>query len=405
MADELLISANEDAIYAAQIDAGELISLTVHPAAEQQQIGNIYLGCVQRVMPKLNAAFVDIGEARDGFLGAREARCLVPHATNQTIIQDCVHEGDIILVQAQNVPRDGKGMALTADVSLAGHAIVLTPCRLGISISRAITDDSERGRLIALVESTLAAHSELACDGMDGPAGWLIRTAAQGLDGDALLNDMRQLVETWISLSDETDNIRAPHLLYEDLDVVARILRDQFQSSHRAIVIEGEAALKAARDYCARIMPQASALISASAADEHLFDRYDIEGEIARARARRVDLHGGGNLVFETTSAMVTVDVNSGSARDNTYAVNIEAAGEIARQIILRGLGGLIAIDFIDMTDIAAREQIISALEAGFAHDKMPVRIGPMSEFGVVELTRRRSGYTLDQAMRGGFNI
>lgn len=401
MADELLISAREELVFAAEVSEGTLTGLSVYPVGSHQ-IGNIYLARVERVMSRLNAAFLDIGEDNDGFLGAREARCLIPNPPHETKIQDCVNAGDIILVQAQRQAQGDKGASVTADVSLAGHALVLTPCRLGIAVSRSIEDRTERTRLVTLVGELLTAHPDLVCSGLDGAAGWLLRTAAEGLEADAILADMQMLAASWRQVSEDADTAHAPYLLYEDLDAVARILRDRVQVSTRSIVVEDEAAFTSANDYCVRALPQAKALLRAGEAGESVFEAHDIEGEITRARAVRVDLSGGGDLIFERTAAMVTIDVNSGSAAgDEALSVNLEAAREVARQIILRGLGGLIAIDFIDMQDASAREQLMLTLEAGFADDKMPVRIGPFSEFGVVELTRRRAPYGLADALRG----
>jgi len=350
----------------------------------------------------LQAAFVDIGLERDGFLGAREARALLADADRETPIEACVQAGDTVLVQVVRPPQGDKGAQITADVTLPGRAVVLAPCRNRIAVSRSIEDEEERQRLADAAEAARQGKHGEAVDveGMDGPAGWVIRTAAIGMDAESLAMDMAQVAKSWETLIDKAEDSQPPALLHEDLGPIEKALRDFVRADTTSVVIEGEAAFRTGRGFCREHMPAVLELLSASQEGSILFDRYDIAGQLEIALSRRVELPSGGWLMIETTEAMTTIDVNSGAHNGPAVSVNLEAARMIARQIRLRSLGGLIAIDFIDMSSDADNEAVLQALDEGFQGDKNPVRIGPMSEFGVVEMTRRRETMTLAQAMR-----
>jgi ribonuclease G len=410
MSHEILMSVENGLLRIAQVEDGELTAITAAPLGKRDDdrrlVGQIYLGHVERVLGRLQAAFVDIGMDRSGFLGAREARALVPDADRETPIEDCVQDGDTVLVQITRPPQNGaqgdKGAQVTADVTLPGRAVVLAPCRNRIAVSRQIEDEAERTRLselaAAIRDGKAAQHVEV--EGMDGAAGWVIRTAAVGMDEDMLATDMAEVAAQWEALLEKAEGSEPPALLYEDLGPIEKALRDLVRNETVSVTIEGEAALAAARGFVREHMPTMTDKINAPDAGEILFDRYDINGQIEVALSNRVNLPSGGWLMIETTEAMTTIDVNSGGDEKPARGVNLEAAGVIGAQMRLRALGGLIAIDFIDMHDEGDNEAVLAALDAGFQGDKNPVRIGPMSEFGVVEMTRRRDVMTLAEAMR-----
>lgn len=406
MSHEILMSVENGLLRIAQVENGELTAITAAPLGKREDsrrlVGQIYLGHVERVLGRLQAAFVDIGMDRSGFLGAREARALVPDADRDTPIEDCVQDGDTVLVQITRPPQGDKGAQVTADVTLPGRAVVLAPCRNRIAVSRQIEDEAERTRLSDLTAAIRDGKGaqQVEVEGMDGAAGWVIRTAAVGMDEDMLAADMAEVAAQWEALLEKAENSEPPALLYEDLGPVEKALRDLVRNETVSVTIEGDAALAAARGFVREHMPAMADKISAPDAGEILFDRHDINGQIEVALSNRVNLPSGGWLMIETTEAMTTVDVNSGGDDKDARGVNMEAAAAIGRQMRLRSLGGLIAIDFIDMHDEADNEAVLAALDAGFQGDKNPVRIGPMSEFGVVEMTRRRDVMTLAQAMR-----
>jgi ribonuclease G len=311
-----------------------------------------------------------------------------------------VHDGDTVLVQV-NRPADGdKGPQLTADISLPGRYAVLTPCRTKVSVSRSIEDDKERQRLIELAETV---RDRLAIEGMDGLAGWVLRTAAEGVDNELLEKDMEMIAGIWTDILDKGDDNDPPCLLHQDLGGIERGLRDFIRPDTASVTIQGEAAFRMARSYCQKVMPQAEALIKQSESGEILFDRYDINGTIDKALNPRVDLPSGGWITIETTEAMTTIDVNSGSHSDPALAINLEAVAEIANQVPLRAVGGLIAIDFIDMSDEADGKKIEESLLAAFEDDRVPVRIGQMSNFGVIEMTRKRDRLSLLKSLPTGY--
>ncbi len=402
MSHEILMSVENGLLRIAQIEDGHLTAINAAPLGKRDDsrrlVGQIYLGHVERVVGRLQAAFVDIGMDRSGFLGAREARALVPDADRETPIEDCVQDGDTVLVQVTRPPKGDKGTQVTADVTLPGRAVVLAPCRNRIAVSRQIEDEAERTRLSEL--ATLIRNESVEVEGMDGAAGWVIRTAAVGMDEDMMAADMQAVAAQWEKLLEAAEDSAPPALLYEDLGPVEKTLRDLVRADTAIITIEGDAALAQARGFARTHMPAISDKIAAPDGGEILFDRYDINGQLEAALSNRVSLPSGGWLMIETTEAMTTIDVNSGSDEKDARGVNLEAAAAIGRQMRLRALGGLIAIDFIDMPDEGDNEAVLAALDAGFQGDKNPVRIGPMSEFGVVEMTRRRDVMTLAEAMR-----
>ena len=406
MSHEILMSVESGLLRIAQVEDGQLTALQAAPLGKQDDerrlVGQIYLGQVERVVGRLQAAFVDIGTERSGFLGAREARALLPGADRDTPIEDCVQDGDTVLVQITRPATGDKGAQVTADVTLPGRAVVLAPCRSRVAVSRQIEDEAERKRLADMVADIRDGKNGEAVrvEGMDGDAGWVLRTAASGMQAEELSADMAGVAAQWEALLEKAENCEPPHLLHEDLGPIEKALRDLLRSDTKTVVIEGEAALAQAKGFARTHLPAALDLLSAPDAGEVLFDRYDIAGQLDVALSNRVALPSGAWLMIETTEAMTTIDVNSGSAEGDARSVNVEAAAHIARQVRLRALGGLLAIDFIDMASDDDNEAVLAALDDGFQGDKNAVRIGPMSEFGVVEMTRRRDVMTLAEAMR-----
>jgi ribonuclease G len=406
MTHEILMSVENGLLRVAQVEDGHLTALQAAPLgkadAQASMVGQIYLARVERVVGRLQAAFVDIGFDKSAFLGAREARALVPDATRDTPIEDCVEDGDTVLVQVTRPPQGDKGAQVTADVTLAGRGVVLAPCRTRIAVSRQIEDEAERTRLTELAEKIRQGDGidAVDVDGMDGPSGWVLRTAAAGQEMDALAADMAQVAGQWEALLERAEDMDAPSLIHEDLGPIEKALRDLVRADTAAVVVEGAAGFATAKGFMRQNMAALADILSAAEDGEILFDRHDVAGQLDKAMSPRVDLPSGAWLMIETTEAMTTVDVNSGAAEGDALAVNLEAAAALAKQIRLRALGGLIAIDFIDMTDEAAHEAVLKGLDAGFDGDKNPVRIGPMSEFSVVEMTRRREVMTLAEALR-----
>jgi len=410
MSQEILINAGAGEIRVAIVEDGRLeelylertIGLDDGPLRRRDGknghslVGNIVLGRVQRVLPGMQAAFVDIGLDRAGFLGAKEARCLadLPGFGDERMpkISECVHEGEEILVQVVKDPIGEKGARLSANVTVPGRLAVLVANQPGIALSRRIEDEKERARLLALGEEMLSQGNGALVPG----AGYIFRTAAIGASLGDLLEDAERLAEAWRPVMTQRQSVSAPATLFVDLDPVERAMRDEVKVGTARVLIDDREAEQAARAYCRRAMPHAESKIEFFSGPGMLFDLYEIEDEIERLQQPRVKLPSGGWITIESTEALTAVDVNSGRFTDSTgleetsIKVNLEAAAEIGRQLRLRGVGGLIVVDFIHLNDPANIQKVIDALAASLAKDRTPTQILPMSEFGLVEITRKR---------------
>ena len=276
MTHEILISVQGGIARIAHIEDGALARLEAAPLEAVNPVGDVHFGVVERVMPRLQAAFVDIGTARAGFLPARGAHALVPEADRNTPIEECVEDGDTLLVQITRPPRGDKGAQLTADITLPGRGLVIAPCRSRIAVSRQIESDKERDRLAALV-ADIREQNDISAEGADGDAGWVVRTAAAAMETDTLTADMRHIAAQWERLMAAADTADTPTLLHRDMGAVARVLRDNARADTARIVIEGAAAFEAAEAYCRDFAPDLQDKLAASEAGETLFDRHDVE--------------------------------------------------------------------------------------------------------------------------------
>ena len=408
---EILINAGAGEIRVALVEDGKLqelfleriIGLDDGPVRKRTDgrhghslIGNIILGRVQRVLPGMQAAFVDVGLDRAGFLGAREARCLadLPGFDDERApkISDCVHEGEEILVQVVKDPIGEKGARLSANVTIPGRLLVLVPNQPGIALSRRIEDEAERVRLTALGDAMIGEANGTLIPG----AGYILRSAATGANLADLKEDAERLAEAWRPVMARRQSAEAPATLYHDLDPVERTMRDEVDASTSRVLIDDRAAAEAARAYCRRAMPDAEAKIEYFAGPGMLFDLYDLDDAIEQLTNPRVPLPSGGWITIEGTEALTAIDVNSGSftastgLEETSLKVNLEAAHEIGRQLCLRGIGGLIVIDFIHVNEPDNIQKVLEVLAASLAKDRTPTQISPMSEFGLVEITRKR---------------
>jgi ribonuclease G len=359
-------------------------------------IGNIILGRVQRVLPGMQAAFVDIGLDRSGFLGAREARCLadLPGFDDERApkIGDCVHEGEEIIVQVVKDPIGEKGARLSANVTIPGRLLVMVPNQPGIALSRRIEDETERARLIALGEQVIAEANGAAIPG----AGYIVRSAGIGATLADFKEDAERLAEAWRPVLAKRQSARSPATLYHDLDPVERTMRDECDAPTSRVIIDDVQAFEAARAYCRRAMHDGEGKVELFEGPGVLFDLYDLEEDIEQLLSPRVPLPSGGWITIEGTEALTAIDVNSGSftastgLEETSLKVNLEAADEIGRQLRLRGIGGLIVIDFIHLSEADNIQKILDVLATSLAKDRTPTQISPMSEFGLVEITRKR---------------
>lgn len=450
---EILINAGVGEIRVAIVEDGRLQELFLErtvgredgtarrrAGSGQSLIGNIVLGRVQRVLPGMQAAFVDIGLDRAGFLGAREARCLAdlpgfdsslslraangaraPDGAADTNsadtqpceerpaprIGDCVHEGEEIVVQVVKDPIGEKGARLSANVTLPGRLLVLVPNQQGVALSRRIDEETERARLGTLCQRMIAEGQGRLRPG----AGYIVRSAAIGAELADLREDAERLGEAWAPVLEKRKSARAPAVLHQDIEPIARMMRDEVDAATGRVLIDDSEALVAARDYCRRAMPEGEGKLEAFCGPGLLFDLYGLEDEIERLLDPRVPLASGGWITLEATEALSAIDVNSGSyieaaaLEETSLRVNLEAAEEIGRQLRLRGIGGLIVVDFIHLGEPAHVETVLKTLRQSLARDRTPTQISPMSEFGLVEITRKRTHDPLLRMMTEGCRV
>ena len=384
------VSVGEVRVAVVEEDRLEALSCTRLLGADEvgggSLIGDIVLGRVTRVVPAVQAGFVEIGHERAGFLGAREVRCLTGDLANDPPVTAVLHEGDAVLVQIVKDPIGEKGARLSANVTIPGRLSVFTPLQPGVGISRRIEDEAERARLAAIGEALLTSG--------EFTGGCIFRTAAMGATPEELREDLLRLEEEWGAICAARKRAKVPATLRRDLGPVERALRDTVQDTTQSIVIDDAAAVVRARLYCREAMPEVEARIVLFEGQDALFA--DLEADIDALMRPRVPLACGGWITVEGTEALTAIDVNSGSfthataVEDTGVIVNREAAREIGRQLRLRGIGGLIVIDFIHTKEPGHIEPVLAELAASLARDGVPVNIGPVTSFGLVEVTRKR---------------
>lgn len=401
MASEVLINVGPAETRVAFVDEARLSELFIERTAEagregrhgHRLLGNIMLGRVQRVLPGMQAAFVDLGLEKAGFLAAREARCLadLPGFMDQPCISKCVREGEQVVVQIIKDPIGDKGARLSANVTIPGRLVVLVPNQSGVALSRRIEDEGERKRLTDLL-TDIAANDPRAAAG----AGYIVRTAALSASRDDIASDIARLGDEWRTIQARRNMVKVPATIYHDLDPVERTMRDGVDDETQRILIDNAEAVAQARAYATRTMPSAVDKIQLFNGPGELFDQHNIEGEIETLLQPRVRLPSGGWITLETTEALTSIDVNSGSYTEATgleqtsLKTNLEAAAEIGRQLRLRGIGGLIVIDFIHLNEPENIAQVLTVLAESVSKDRTPTQILPMSEFGLVQMTRKR---------------
>lgn len=403
MANEVLINVGAGETRIAVVGDGRLEEIHIERTAGMADgegggraghsvLSNIVLGRVQRVLPAMQAAFVDIGLERAGFLGAKEARCLADlpgFGEGLPPITDCVREGEAILTQVIKDPIGDKGARLSANVTIPGRLLILVPNQKGVALSRRIEDEAERERLSRIVSGFATVEGTLQT------AGYIVRTVAVGAGEAELREDAERLAVTWAELEARRKAAKVPSTIFCDLDPVQRALRDCVALETDVVVIDDSSAFEDARVYCAEAMPEVLPKLRLYDGPD-LFEAKGIEAELESLLRPRVALQSGGWITIEGTEALVAIDVNSGSftassgLEETSFRINQDAAAEIGRQLRLRAIGGLVVIDFIHLSDPENVGRVLQTLALSLGKDRTPTQISPMSEFGLVELTRKR---------------
>ena len=399
MSIEILVNVTPRESRAAVVEQGVVQELYIERANRRGLAGNLYKGRATRVLPGMQAAFVDIGLERAAFLHVSD---IVPppglegeiEAAAPEDVRALVNEGDQILVQVLKDPIGTKGARLSTYVTLPSRFLVYMPQGRGVGVSSRIADEAERARLREAVQEWSA-----------GRGGWIVRTATEGVAIEALRADMMFLQRLWDVIRERGANTAAGELVHEDLALPMRVLRDLLGEQVGRVLVDAPPAHAAMIAFTRTFMPALAGRIELFEGQRPIFDLYGVEDEIERALLRKVPLKSGGYLMFDQTEALTTIDVNTGafvghrSLEDTSYRTNLEAAVATARQLRLRNLGGIIIVDFIDMEDPEHRRAVLQALEQALASDRTRTHLSAVSALGLVEMTRKRTRESLEHQL------
>ncbi|MEM9172773.1 MAG: ribonuclease G [Pseudomonadota bacterium] len=405
MREEILVNVTQSEQRAAIVENGILQEVFIDRASRRGLVGNLYKGQVKRVLPGMQAAFIEIGLERTAFLHASDiSKPSQDEASEDTMIvsapdtpiAELVKEGGEILVQVLKDPMGTKGARLTTFVTLPSRYLVMLPGNSTRGVSARIEDENERDRLRDILDDIVPD---------DCRDGYIVRTAAEGASYDALRADLMFLQRLWEGIVERAGSTSGGQLVHKDLPLMLRILRDRVQHDVERIRVDSEQAFEQMREFCKAFLPPLNDKIELYTGRRPIFDLHGVEEDLSRALGRKVDLKSGGYLIFDQTEAMTTVDVNTGgfvgnrSQEETLYRTNLEAAVAIARQLRLRNLGGIIIIDFIDMIEPSHRDKVLEALQRALAADNAKTQVMPVSPLGLVEMTRKRTRESLEHVL------
>jgi ribonuclease G len=398
--EQILVNVTPSEVRAALLENGILQEVHIERATRRGVISNIYQGRVSRVLPGMQAAFVDIGLERTAFLHVAD---VVRNAANGNGgeqlpgIREVVREGDELLVQVVKDPLGNKGARLTTFITLPSRHLVLLPRGGTVGVSARIEDEAERERLRALVEGLLAELG-IGC-------GAIIRTVAEGSTADALRADLEFLVKLWGVVQERCRLSGVKNLIHEDLSLPLRVLRDLVSSDVENILVDSRPAFDEMLEFANSFLPAVAPRLEHYGRRRPIFDLHGIEEDIRRALDRSIPLKSGGYCIFDQTESMTTIDVNTGgyvghrNLEETIYRTNLEAAVAIARQLRLRNLGGIIIIDFIDMEEADHRDNVLQVFQESLARDHARTQVTPLSPLGLVEMTRKRTRESLQHIL------
>jgi ribonuclease G len=410
MPNELIINVTLGETRVARLENGVVTELTIERKREEGIVGNIYKGKVVRVMPGMQAAFVEVGLDRTAFLHASDvvkdmARFeedakpvsddeVVPakgakgtkRTKNSRQIENNLKDGKEILIQVEKEPLGTKGARVTSHISLPGRYLVYMPTVEHIGVSRRIGDAKERARLRALIKKL-----------KKGSGGFIVRTVSSGVTEKEIANDIAYLTKTWKDIEKKAATVKAPKIVRPELDMLSRVARDLFTPDIDRMVVDSSEAYEQMRSFVSEFMPGTEKSVKLYEGGEPIFDAFGIEIEITRALGHKVWLKSGGYIIIEQTEALMAVDVNTGrfvgrrKVEDTILKTNLEAVREIVYQLRLRAIGGIIIIDFIDMERVSDRTKVYNALKEALKSDKARTTISKISDLGLVEMTRKRT--------------
>ena len=402
MSAELLINVTPSESRVALIENGILQEIHVERHTKRGIVGNIYRGKVSRVLPGMQAAFVDIGFEKAAFLHASDIVIhdeIVGEVSTSDItkkdIRELVRDGQDIVVQVVKDPIGTKGARLTTDITIPSRYLVFMPSVTHVGVSQRIEDEQERERLKNLVEAFC-----------DENGGFILRTAAEGVSEVELSQDAEFLRRLWSKIQQRMERKKS-HVLYEDLPLARRVLRDFVGTEIDRVRIDSNLSFQELQSFTEEYVPELSKKLEYYKGERPIFDLYDVENETQRALERRVDLKSGGYLIIDQTEAMTTIDINTGAfvghrnLEETIFNTNIEATQAIARQLRLRNLGGMILIDFIDMVEPDHKRRVLHSLEVATSKDRAKSNIHGFTALGLIEMTRKRTRESLEHVLCG----
>lgn len=424
MVKEIIINSSSNQARVAITEDGNLVDFFVDYPENRRMVGDIYLGRVARVLPGIRAAFIDVGMKQDAFLhfsdiGQRTKQFQDMLVDEDSDVEDAdddelvksndtngtknatvpevpkLRKGEEILVQITKEPVNNKGVRVTSSVSIAGRFCVLLPFDNKIGISKKISDYKERRRLRNIARGIIPPNY-----------GLIIRTVAKDQTEDAVKDDLTNLVKTWKSIESTAKSEEPPTIVHQDLSTTDSVIRDLLTSDVSKVFVDSKKLFKQIKGYVQIVQPDLLGKIELYKSSSSIFDEFKIEEQITTLMGRKVPLPSGGYLIIEHTEAMVVIDVNSGRYAKskeqelNSLKTDLEASREIARQLRLRDIGGIIVVDFIDLEEEKNRKKIYDELKKEFRKDRSKVSVLPMSDFGLVQITRQRIRQNIMQAMK-----
>ena len=398
MSEEILVNVTPPETRVAVVENGVVQEIIIERIDRRGLVGNIYKGKVCRVLPGMQAAFVDIGLERAAFLHATDIRQRNGDDDQSNgDITALVREGGEVVVQVVKDPLGSKGARLTTNLSIPSRYLVYMPSLESAGISQKIEDEAERRRLRQIIDA-FTADTETA-------GNFIARTAAEGASEETLTSDMKFLSRLWQDIQERRQQSPAADLVHEDLALSLRALRDLVTPDVERIRIDSRETWQKSQQFARKLMPDLAVQIEYYPGARPIFDLYGVEDEIQKALERKVELKSGGHLIIDQTEAMTTIDVNTGAfvghrnLEETIFKTNMEAAQAICRQLRLRNLGGIIIIDFIDMGDEEHKRQVLRALEKCLSRDHAKTHITEVSALGLVEMTRKRTRESLEHVM------
>ena len=409
MNEEILINFSPMETRVAVIENGMLQEVHLERNDHRGIVGNIYLGKVVRVLPGMQAAFIEIGLERAGFIHVADVEPQNGQPDSDDIAR-LVREGQSLLVQVLKDPIGTKGARLTTQISIPSRYLVYLPGSDHVGISQRIEDENEKQRLKSCLEGYLAEPTELKDSSKPSKSefskeGVIVRTVAEGVDVQALHQDVDFLRRLWRQVSKKIASGKAPQMIYQDLSLALRTLRDIAHPQIEKIRIDSKETYQKVSEFVEQLVPDMASKLEHYPGGRPIFDLYNVEDEIQKALGRKVPLKSGGYIIIDQTEAMTTVDVNTGAyvghrnLEETIFKTNLEAATAIGRQLRLRNLGGIIILDFIDMQDLEHQRQVARTLDNALAKDHVKTKVLPVSDLGLIQMTRKRTRESLEQLL------